>query len=75
MDAISDLGSVVGVAFLSGLRLYSTVLAIGLGTRLGYLILPARLDQLRMLAETPVLVIAGICYAFEFVADRVYWIR
>jgi hypothetical protein len=67
------LGSVSGLAFLSGIRLYSTVLVVGLGIRLGYLQLPERLDSLNVLATTPVLIIAGTAYVAEFVADKIPW--
>ena len=68
------LGSLAGLAFVSGLRLYSTVLAVGLGIRFGYLPVPAHLGQLELLARTPILIIAGVCFAFEFVADKIPWV-
>jgi len=74
MDAVSTLGSLMGLAFVSGLRLYSTVLAVGLGIRLGYLTVPPPLGHLQLLAQTPILVIAGVCFAFEFVADKIPWV-
>jgi hypothetical protein len=51
MDALSVLGALMGLSFVSGLRLYSTVLAVGLGVRLGYLIIPPELASLRMLPD------------------------
>jgi hypothetical protein len=74
MDAISVLGSLMGLAFVSGLRLYSTIFVIGLGIRFGYLVIPPHLTQLQLLAETPILIVAGVCYAFEFVADKIPWV-
>lgn len=73
MNPLAVLGSVSGLAFLSGIRLYSTVLVVGLGIRLGYLHLPERLSTLNVLATTPVLIIAGTAYVAEFVADKVPW--
>ena len=73
MHPLALLGSISGLAFLSGIRLYSTVLVVGLGIRLGYLHLPDRLSSLNVLATTPVLIIAGTAYAAEFVADKVPW--
>ena len=72
-DAIAQLGSISGLAFLSGLRLYSTVLAVGLGLRLGFLHVPERLSSLNVLATTPVLIIAGTAYVAEFIADKIPW--
>ena len=74
MDAVSVLGSLAGLSFVSGLRLYSTVLIAGLGIRFGYLPVPPHLGQLELLSHTPILIIAGICFAFEFVADKVPWV-
>jgi hypothetical protein len=70
---IALLGSVSGLAFLSGIRLYSTVLVIGLGIRLGFLHLPERLSSLNVVATTPVLIIAGTAYVAEFIADKIPW--
>ena len=70
----ATLGSLAGLAFVSGLRLYSTVLALGLGIRLGLLDVPPALDQLRLLARTPILVIAGVAYLVEFFADKIPWV-
>jgi hypothetical protein len=74
MEAISVLGSLMGLAFVSGLRLYSTVLATGLAIRFGYLIVPPHLSKLQVLAETPILIVAGVCYTFEFFADKIPWV-
>jgi hypothetical protein len=74
MDAITTLGSLVGLAFISGIRLYSTVLAVGLGIRTGLLDVPASLSQLDVLASTPILLIAGAIYLIEFLADKIPWV-
>lgn len=74
MDAITILGTLLGIAFISGIRLYSTVLAVGLGIRFGVLHVPEALTQLQVLSETPILVIAGAAYAVEFLADKIPWV-
>jgi len=74
MEAVTSLGSIMGLAFISGIRLYSTVLALGLGIRFGFLQVPAPLAQLQVLASTPILVIAGVVYAAEFLADKIPWV-
>jgi len=71
MDAIATLGALLGLGFVSGIRLYSTILAIGLGVRFGYLDVPDALSHLEVLASTPVLVVAGVVYIVEFVADKI----
>ena len=74
MDALTTLESLVGLAFLSGIRLYSTVFAVGLGIRTGFLDVPDRLSQLEVLASTPILFIAGTVYLIEFLADKIPWV-
>ena len=54
METLSAIGSLMGLALASGLRLYSAILATGLGIRLGFLQVPERLTHLGVLAETPV---------------------
>jgi hypothetical protein len=74
MQQIATLGSLLGLAFISGIRLYSTVLAVGLGIRLGFIDLPDSLAHLEVLASTPILVIAAVTYVIEFFADKIPWI-
>ena len=71
MDAIATLGAVLGLGFVSGIRLYSTILAVGLGIRFGFLDVPEALSHLDVLASTPVLAVAATVYAVEFVADKI----
>jgi hypothetical protein len=71
MEALATLGGLFGLAMMSGIRLYSTVLAVGLGIRYQVLDVPAPLAHLDVLAETPVLVIAGMVYTIEFLADKI----
>ena len=71
METIATLGSLLGIGFLSGIRLYSTVLAVGLGIRFGFLDLPAGLAHLDVLASTPVIAVAATVYTVEFVADKI----
>lgn len=73
MQPFATLGTLMGLAFTSGIRLYSTVFVVGLGIRLGFLHLPEALSHLQVLATTPVLVIAGVVYSAEFVADKIPW--
>ena len=71
MDAIATLGALLGLGFVSGIRLYSTVLAIGLGIRFDFLDLPSGLAHLDVLASTPVIAVAATVYTVEFVADKI----
>ena len=71
MESLTTLGTLLGLGLVSGIRLYSTVLAVGLGIRFGFLALPPELANLEVLATTPVLVIAGVVYLIEFLADKI----
>jgi len=71
LDSLALLGTLLGLGLISGIRLYSTVLAVGLGIRFGFLDVPPALGGLEVLAETPVLLIAGVVYAIEFLADKI----
>ena len=73
MQALATLGTLMGLAFTSGIRLYSTVFAVGLGIRFGFIQVPETLSHLQTLATTPILVISGVVYAAEFVADKIPW--
>ena len=74
MPDLTTLGALAGLAFVSGMRLYSAVLALGLGLRFGAIHMPPSLAHLDVLASTPVLIIAGVLYVIEFVADKVPWV-
>lgn len=71
MEAIPVLGSLLGLAYVSGMRLYTAVLVIGAGVRFGLLELPSRLAALEVFASIPVLAVAAILYGVEFFADKI----
>src|SRR5215831_10675598 len=64
----------MGLAFVSGLRLYGTVLALGLGIRTGFIRLDPAMSRLEILGDPLVITIAGTVYVVEFVADKVPWV-
>jgi len=68
MDSLSQLALAGGLAWASGIRLYATILIVGLLGRYGYLHLP---DQLLVLQHAWVLGAAAIMGAGEFLADKV----
>ena len=71
MTAITLLGTTLGLGFTAGLNLYATILATGIAMRLGWLALPAPFEGLRVLSDPVVLVVAGVLYVVEFIADKV----
>ncbi len=73
-DALELVAATLGLGFLSGLRLYGTVLALGLGVRLGVWKLPPEISQLAVLADWRILAAAAVACAIEFVADKIPWV-
>ncbi|MDX2154621.1 MAG: DUF4126 domain-containing protein [Bryobacteraceae bacterium] len=73
MDTLALLGSTLGLGVLAGVRLYATVLGVGLAIRFGFLSLHPSLRHLDVLAEPWVLGVAGALFLAEFVADKVPW--
>lgn len=74
MDILNLLGTTLGLGLAAGLRLYATVLALGVALRMEWLTLPAELAPLQVLAHPAVLGIAGVMYVMEFVTDKVPWL-
>ncbi len=74
MDTIELLGSTLGLGFLAGIRLYATVLVIGLVVRFHLIQLPSGLAHLAVLGHTWVLATAGVACLIEFLADKVPWV-
>jgi hypothetical protein len=74
MNVISLLGMAMGIGFTAGIRLYSTVLLIGLGMRYHLLHVPPEYAHLHVLGDTRVLVVAAIAWVLEFLADKVPWV-
>ncbi len=68
MVSLSQLALAGGLAWASGIRLYATILIVGLLGRYGYLHLP---EQLIVLQHTWVLAAAGVMGVGEFLADKV----
>ncbi len=71
MDAISSFALASGLSWASGLRLYLTILCIGLLAKFNYIHLPASLD---ILSNPIVLSVAGILTIIEFFADKVPYV-
>jgi len=71
MGNIGLLGSALGLSFLAGIRLYATVLVVGLAVRFHLLHLKAGMEGLNVLADWRVLTVAGIAFLAEFFADKI----
>lgn len=65
---VDAVGLLAGTGWASGVNLYAVVLLLGIVGRTGLS------DAPELLMRTDVLVIAGVLYAIEFVADKVPWL-
>lgn len=74
MDTLTLLGALTGVSLFAGIRLYATVLTVGLCLRYQLLLLPPHLSSLEVLSHPYVLAAAGVCAAAEFLADKIPWV-
>ena len=74
MEALTLLGTIFGLGFVSGLNLYATVLTVGLAVNLHLVDLPERLASLDVLGHPTVMAVAGVLFAIEFVADKIPWV-
>jgi hypothetical protein len=74
MKTLVLLGTVTGIALFAGIRLYATVLTVGLCLRYGLLNLPPELSSLSVLSHPYVLGASSVCTVMEFLADKVPWV-
>jgi Domain of unknown function (DUF4126) len=59
---------IIAASFAAGLNIYATVLTLGILARTQWVALPPGLDSL---GHTWVLVVCGVMFAMEFVADKI----
>ena len=74
METLLPLASALGLGMLAGLRLYATVLAVGLLLRFDWINLPASWQHASVLADTRVLIVAAVACVIEFIADKIPWV-
>lgn len=74
MEAITLIGTIFGLGFVSGLNLYATVLTVGLFVRLNLVTLPESMQDLAILGHPTVMLVAGVLFGIEFVADKIPWV-
>ena len=65
---IQTIALTMGVAWASGLKLFVTLLALGIMSNTGYVDLPA---DLQIVGDPLVIAVAGLMYGVEFFADKV----
>src|SRR3954468_9249558 len=71
MDLLVTLGRTLGFSFAAGLNLYATVAILGLASRFHWVALP---PQYAVFDSNWIIGAALVCYAIEFVADKVPWV-
>jgi hypothetical protein len=71
METLNPLASALGLGMLAGVRLYATVLVVGLLLRFHWFPLPAAWQHASVLADTRVLIVAGVACIIEFIADKI----
>ena len=74
MDVLQKLGIALGFATLAGLNLYLTVFATSLAIHYGWIVLSPEYQNLAILGETPIMVVAGGLFLIEFFADKIPWV-
>jgi len=74
MTVIEQLGAALGLATLSGLNLYLTVLVAGCAVRFHWLELAESYQQLAVLGNPWVIGVAGAMFVIQFFADKIPWI-
>lgn len=74
MDILAQLGVALGLASLSGVNLYLTVLITGLAVRFDWVHLASQHQSLEVLGHPLVLIVAGLLFSLQFVADKIPWV-
>ncbi len=74
METLTLLGSLMGLSFVAGIRLYATVFVVGLGIKAGLLHLDPRLSQLAVLGHPLIVITAGFLCVIELLADKIPWV-
>ena len=74
METLALLGTALGLASLSGINLYLTVMLTGLAVRFNLLDLADRYQGLAVFGNEWIIGLAVLLYAIEFVADKIPWV-
>src|SRR6201981_1563221 len=74
MEVLKTLSVALGLATLSGYSLYLTVFATGLSIQFGRVHLAPQFASLSVLGDPIVLILSGILFLLEFLADKVPWV-
>ena len=74
MDTLQLIASATGIGFLAGIRLYLTVLTLGLAVRFEWLRLNDSFSELSILGNWWVIGFAAAAALIEFFSDKIPWL-
>jgi len=74
METLQLIASATGLGVLAGVRLYLTVLCLGVAVRLGWLELSESFSSLQVLGDWRVIGVAALAVILEFAADKIPWL-
>jgi uncharacterized membrane protein len=74
VDRFNPIAIALSLACLAGIDLYLTVFVTGLAIHLHWITLAPSYQSLEVLGQPWIIIIAGILYLLEFVADKVPWL-
>jgi hypothetical protein len=74
MEQLKLLGVALGLASLAGINLYLTVFVTGLAIHYHWITLGSAYQSLEVLGHPMIIVVAGILYLLEFLADKIPWV-
>ncbi len=74
VEILQLLGVAVGLATLAGLNLYLVVFLTGLAIRYDWISLSSDYARLEVLADPVILILSGLLFAMEFLADKLPWV-
>jgi len=74
VDRFNPIAVALSLACLAGIDLYLTVFITGLAIHLHWITLSPSYQSLEVLGQPWVIIIAGILYLLEFLADKIPWV-
>lgn len=74
METLQLIASATGLGVLAGVRLYLTVLCLGIAVRFGWLELSESFSSLHVLGDWRVMGVAALAVVMEFAADKIPWL-
>jgi hypothetical protein len=74
VDRFNLLSVALGLACLAGINLYLTVFVTGLAIHFHWITLAPSYQSLEVLGQPWIIVIAGILYLLQFLADKIPWL-